>query len=227
MNNSLFKNTGALITLIGMIVMAAMIAVKVFMPETLFSGYALIVGIALFFIVEAIEKTPDSESGVRFNTILQDLRKPQVLLWVILPVVITVLNIILGKFVFEEFYTKYVNHVIGRTTLEMDFSNFLNWALVSAVTVFGEEIAFRGFLFGKGSKVLPVIVCLLLSAVLFAVAHMATGDTAIVVYDLLTIFVDAIFYAMVFKKCGNAVICFIPHCLNNYIGLLLVRVLFR
>ena len=119
------KSKGSLITLIGMIVMTVLIVVKLFMPESLFSGYALIVGIALFFVVEAVEKNPDNESGLRFRTFLDDLKKPQVLLWVLLPVGIMIAEMVCGKLFFEEQYMVYITHVIGRTSLEMNFSNFL------------------------------------------------------------------------------------------------------
>ncbi len=226
MSNSVIKGNGTIVTFIGIIVMTVLIVIKLFMPESLFSGYALIVGIAAFFIVEAVNKTPDDQSGVRFSTIIDDLKKPQVLFWVLLPIVITVIQIVAGKLFSEESYRKYIEHVIGRTSLEMDFSNFVKWIRISCVTVLGEEIAFRGFLFGKGKELLPFWVCLLWSAVLFALGHMATGDSAIVFFDLLGIFIDAIMYAIAFEKSGNSVISFIPHCLNNILGLLLIRLLF-
>ena len=226
MRKQVVKSKGALITLIGMLVMTVLIVVKLFLPGSLFSGYALLVGIALFFVVEAVEKTPASQSGLRFKTFLDDLKKTQVLLWVLLPVGITIAVIVCGKLFFEELYREYIEHVIGRTSLEMNFSNFLTWGLTSTITVLGEEIAFRGFFLGKGSKVLPKAICLLGSAVLFALAHIATGDSVIVAFDLFEIFVDAIFYAFAFQRSGNCLISFIPHCLNNFLGLLLVRLLF-
>ena len=219
-------NKGTLITLLGMAVMTALIAVKGFRPDSLFSGYALIVGIALFFVVEAVEKTPGGESGLRFKTFPDDLKKPRVLLWVLLPIGLTIAVIVCGKLFFEERYREYIEHVIGRTSLEMNFSNFLTWGLTSAVSVLGEEIAFRGFLVGKGSKVLPKGICVLGSAVLFALGHIAAGSSGIVVFDLSEIFIDAVFYAFAFLSSGNCLVSFIPHCLNNYLGLLLIRLLF-
>ena len=89
-----------------------------------------------------------------------------------------------------------------------------------------EEIAFRGFLFGKSSKVLPKWACFLLSAALFALGHMASGNSVIVFYDLALIFLDAIMYALAYQYSGNCIISYIPHCLNNILGLFLIRWLF-
>jgi len=224
--NNMLKNKSTVITLAGIILMTVLVTVKLFKPESLFSGYALIVGIAFFFIVEAVDKTPDNESQVRFNTIISDLKKPQVLLWVLLPIITTVAQIVMGMVFAEEAYRGYVEHVIGRTSLEMDLSNLLNWGLMDIISVLGEEIAFRGFLCGKGRKLFSKPVCLLISAVLFSISHVATGNSTIVLFDLLGIFIDAIMYGWLFYKSENSVITFIPHFLNNILGLLLVKALF-
>jgi len=224
--SNLFKNKSTAITLIGIIVMATLIIVKLFRPESLFSGYAVIVGVVLFFIVEAVDKTPDNESQVRFSTIINDLKKPQVLLWVLLPIIITIVQIVCGKVFAEDSYRSYIDHVIGRTSLEMDLSNLLKWGLTDVILVLGEEIAFRGLLCGKGTKVFSKPICILISAVLFSAGHVATGNTTIVLFDLLGIFIDAIMYAWLFYKSENCVITFIPHFLNNILGLLLVKILF-
>ena len=51
MSNSVIKGNGTIVTFIGIIVMTVLIVIKLFMPESLFSGYALIVGIV--FIITA------------------------------------------------------------------------------------------------------------------------------------------------------------------------------
>ena len=196
------------------------------MPESLFSGYALIVGIAFFFVVETIDKTPDVQSEVRFKTVAGDIMKPQVLFWVFLPVIITIVQIVCGKMFAEESYRNYIEHVIGRTSLEMDLSNLVKWGLTNVISVLGEEIAFHGFLCGKGRKVFSKPICILISAILFSMAHFSTGNSVIVFFDLLGIFIDAIMYAWLFYKSENCVITFIPHFLNNILGLVLVKVLF-
>ncbi|NBJ93278.1 hypothetical protein [Parablautia muri] len=42
----------------------------------------MFVGIAFFFITEAVDKTQNSESGLRFNTIAMVLKKPGIALLV-------------------------------------------------------------------------------------------------------------------------------------------------
>ncbi|MBQ4207366.1 MAG: CPBP family intramembrane metalloprotease, partial [Clostridia bacterium] len=66
----------------------------------------------------------------------------------------------------------------------------------------------------------------IVGAVIFAAAHYAAGPAGIVAWDLGGIFIDAILFAILYRKTGNCLISFVPHFLNNMIGLFLVPVLF-
>jgi membrane protease YdiL (CAAX protease family) len=63
-------------------------------------------------------------------------------------------------------------------------------------------------------------------AVVFAAAHYAAGPAGIVCWDLGAIFIDAILFAILYRKTGNCLISFIPHFLSNMIGFFLVPVMF-
>ena len=63
-------------------------------------------------------------------------------------------------------------------------------------------------------------------AVIFAAVHYAAGPAGIVAWDLAGIFIDAILFAILYRKTGNCLISFIPHFLNNMIGFFLVPILF-
>ena len=61
-----------------------------------FTEYSLVSGIAFFFIVEWVVKTPDNESGLRFKTFFDDLKKCGSLLWLIIPIISSLVSIIIG-----------------------------------------------------------------------------------------------------------------------------------
>ena len=67
MPGSLKKDKASVITLIGMAVMLAAVAVKAAASSVIAAAAIHIAGLACFFIVEGIEKTPDSESGLSFK----------------------------------------------------------------------------------------------------------------------------------------------------------------
>lgn len=209
-------------TIIGMSLMASFILTK-FIPSIQMEGGSIFIGIASFFLVEYIEKTREKDSGLRFTTIIEDLKKPGVLLWMSFPIISSIGSILLGKLLFGN---GYVDHVLSRTDSVLSFEQ-ISVLIGQLVTgAFGEEIAFRGFFVGKGMKIFPFQACMLLSSFLFSIAHYAPGDPMIVAYDLIGIFIDALIYSMIYKKTGNCVISVIAHFLLNLIGLVLVFALF-
>ena len=86
MFDSMKNDKGKIITLIGMAVMLIAVAVKAATSSMIAAAAIHAAGLACFFIIEGIEKTPDSESGLSFKRFFSDLKKP----WVI-PLIIIML----------------------------------------------------------------------------------------------------------------------------------------
>ena len=66
MNFSSKADKSRLLTIVGMIVMILFIATKA-IPSLHVEGYSILVGITFFFIIEAIGKTPEAQSGLRLQ----------------------------------------------------------------------------------------------------------------------------------------------------------------
>ena len=129
---------------------------------------------------------------------------------------------LLSKAVFGR---AYIDHVLGRVNMPgLDQLPLLLFN--QTVAVLGEEIEFRAFFVGKGMKHFPFWPLTAVSAVLFAAAHFVTGAPGIVAWDLGGILIDAILFAILYRKTGNCLISFVPHFLNNMIGFFLVPILF-
>ncbi len=219
---SMKKDKVKRITLIGMVVMLLAVAVKAATGSMLAAAAIHVAGLACFFIIEGVEKTPDSESGLSFKRFFPDLKKPGVLPLILVMLVLTLVEMLLSKLVFGS---AYIEHVLGRINVPgLDELPLL--LLSQIVSVLGEEIEFRAFFVGKGMKRFPFWPVALVGAVLFAAAHYAAGPAGIVAWDLGGIFIDAILFALLFRKTGNCLVCFVPHFLNNMIGFFLVPVLF-
>ena len=75
MFESMKKDKVKMITLIGMAVMIVAVAVKVATASLIAAAAIHIAGLACFFLIEGIEKTPDSESGLSFKRFFPDLKK--------------------------------------------------------------------------------------------------------------------------------------------------------
>lgn len=212
----------AVLTLIGITVMILLTFTKV-VPSSNIAGYSVFVGIAFFFIIEAVAKTPNAESGLRFNMIVEDMKKPSVIVWMLLPSVSGIVTLIVGNLVFSG---EFVVHVMGRTSSILSFDKTALLIGQVIIAAFGEEIAYRGFFLGKGMKIFPFWLCAVVSSLTFAAGHIATGDMGIVVYDIATVFIDSLIFSVIYHKSGNCVISTFSHILGNAISLVAVFLFF-
>ena len=222
MFDSIKNDKVKIITLIGMAVMLIAVAVKAATSSVIAAAVIHIAGLAGFFIIEGIEKTPDAESGFSFKRFFPDLKKPGVLLLILFMLVLSPGEMLLSKAVFGS---AYIDHVLGRVNVPgLDQLPLLLFNQI--VSVLGEEIEFRAFFVGKGMKRFSFWPVAIAGAVIFAAAHYAAGPAGIVAWDLAGIFIDAILFAILYRRTGNCLISFIPHFLNNMIGFSLVPILF-
>ena len=211
-----------MITLFGMAVMIVAVAVKAATSSMIAAAVIHIAGLACFFVIEGVEKTPDSASGLSFKRFFSDLKKPGIIPLILLMLVLSPAEMLLNKAVFGR---AYIDHVLGRISVpSLDQLPLLLFSQI--VSVLGEEIEFRAFFVGKGMKRFPFWPVAVAGAVLFAAAHYAAGPAGIVAWDLGGIFIDAILFAVLYRRTGNCLISFIPHFLNNMIGFFLVPVMF-
>ncbi len=215
------KNS-AVITFTGIIVMILLTATKVF-PSSNIAGYSVFVGIAFFFIAEIVGKAKGSESGLRFNTVLKDLKKPSVIVWGLLPIVSGIAALVVGNLIFGG---EFAAHEMGRVGTILSFDKIALLIVQVIVAAFGEEIAYRGFFLGKGMKIFPFWLCAVVSSLAFAAGHIAVGNVGVVIYDVACVFIDSMIFSVIYYKSGNCVISTISHILGNAISLAAVFVLF-
>ncbi len=203
------------LTIIGVAIMILLTVTKV-VPSSKIAGYSVFVGIAFFFITEAVSKTPNAESGLRFNTIPADLKKPGVIAWLLLPSVSGVVTLIVGNLIFSG---EFAAHEMGRAGSILSFDKTALLIGEVIIAAFGEEIAYRGFFLGKGMKIFPFWLCAVVSSVVFAAGHIAAGNIGVVLYDVAAVFIDSLIFSVIYHKSGNCVISTFSHILGNAISL--------
>ncbi len=222
MSDSIKKDKGPLLTAIGVFIMILLTITKV-VPSSQIAGYSVFVGIACFFIVEAVTKARGAESGLRFQTVLEDIKKPGVLLWMLLPIVSAIATLVVGDLMFSG---SFASHVVGRTSSMLAFDKLPLLICQVSIAALGEEIAFRGFFVGKAMKLVPFWPCAVVSSLVFAVGHIAVGNVGLVVYDVAAVFIDSIIYAVIYRKSGNCLVCTISHILCNAAGIAATLIFF-
>ena len=211
-----------ILTILGMAVMIIAVVVKAATSSMIAAAVIHIAGLACFFIIEGIEKTPDSESGLSFKRFFSDLKKPGVIPLILFMILLSPAEMLLSKAVFGR---AYIDHVLGRINVPgLDQLPLLLFS--QTVTVLGEEIEYRAFFVGKGMKRFSFWPAAIVGAVIFAAAHYSAGAAGIVAWDLGSIFIDAILFAILYRKTGNCLISFIPHFVSNMLGFFLVPVIF-
>ena len=157
MSTSIKTDKSKTFTMVGMGIMILLVLTKI-VPTLQLADYSMFVGLAFFFIVESVAKTPDDESDLRFKTIFTDLKKPGVLFWTLLPIASAIGSIVLSNVLFGD---QYVSHVLERTSDIFTFDQIFFLILQLIFPAFAEEIAFRGFFIGKGMKLFPYWLCVL------------------------------------------------------------------
>ena len=222
MNRSVKTDRCTVLTVVGVLFMILLTATKI-VPSSQMAGYSVFVGILFFFLVEAAEKPCPEDSGLRFNTILADLKKTGVLLWMLLPMVSSAATLLVGNLIFGR---GFVDHVLGRTSAILSFGQIPLLVGQVILAAWGEEIAFRGFFVGKAMKKYPFWLCAVVSSLVFAAGHIAVGSAALVLFDIATIFIDSVLYAIIYRRSGNCMISTFSHILCNGVGIALTFLFF-
>lgn len=215
MRNTIKRDKVTILTFAGLIAMILLTLTKV-VPSSRAAGYSVFVGIAFFFLTEIIGKTPDRESGLRFGSVPADLKKTGVLLWAVLPMVSAIATLLVGNLLFGR---AFVEHVLGRTDSILSFDRIPLLIGQVILAAWGEEIAFRGFFVGKAMKQFPFWLCAVVSSLTFAAGHIAVGAVGLVAFDIATIFLDGLIYALVYRRSENCLISTFSHILCNGVGI--------
>lgn len=211
------KSKEKTLTIIGLVIMLLITLTKI-IPSTSIAGYSVFVGIVFFFVVESVGKSADVKSGLEFKTFFSDIKKRGVILLILLLILSAILTLVVGDLIFKGAFSE---HVMGRTDSMLSFDKIPLLIFQVVIAAFGEEIAWRGFFLGKSMKFYPFWICALVSSMLFAFGHMATGKFALVFYDIFTVFIDSVLYSIIYRKTNNCFISTVAHIICNATGIVM------
>lgn len=207
--------------------LAAMAAMAVFsllsvVPQrpALLPSVTLAVGIAAFFITERLEKAEGGGDVFALKKLPGLLRDRTVLLLIVMP---SLMNVICNAAAMR-FLPAFFGHLKDRTGfLALDMLPLLAAELV--VAALGEEIAWRAFFQRQLSKAVPFPAALVLVSALFALCHFNQGELAVVLYDILFVWINALFYGLVFRRTDSVLLSTLAHFLANLTGIIEVMLL--
>lgn len=182
------------------------------------AGASVIIGAIFFFINKKIENQSDKESGFDMNSIKTNFKNKSIWLWVLLPLILDAVSITISKL----FLPEYIDHVLVRTEAFVSFDKIVIMVFQLAFLALGEEIAWRAFFQKQLNKVLSIRYTILISSILFAIGHISSGNTTIVIYDIFFVFINSILYGIIFYKSNNAWISAISHFTANLFSLMVL-----
>ncbi|MGI6700941.1 MAG: CPBP family intramembrane glutamic endopeptidase [Christensenellales bacterium] len=181
------------------------------------SSVAIIIGIAFFFICNAIEKQPMKGSGLDFMAIGEGFRNKKIWLWLVLPLIADAICVLLAILFLPEYIEYETTRAGAFVAIEISVKSILMFFLFAL----GEEIAWRAFFQNRLSKRLPAFAAVLITSLLFTLGHYKRGDISIVLFGLLFTFLNSVLYGIIFHKAKNAWISTISHFTANIFEVIL------
>ena len=213
--NKLNKSVITLLIIMTILSFTNFLNIKVNEEVLKFAGISVIVGIIAYFTTRKTNEVVTS--GLDIKKCCSSFKDIKVILLSITPALLQILCFITAK----KFLPEYIEHVSNRTNF-INSAEIIKTILILAVAALGEEIAWRAFFQKQTTKIIKFIPSLIITSVLFSLGHFNFNNPLIVIYDLIFIFIDSIFYGLVFKKTDNAWCSWISHFIANVIFIFMI-----
>lgn len=182
------------------------------------AGLSVLIGIIAFFAYKSVNGLTLQAAGLDLKAVGKDVSKSGMWLWLFMPLIMNALVILIAKLLLPE----YVDHVVSRSASMLSISALPVLILQLLILALGEEIAWRGFFQKRLSDYLSIVPTLFISSALFSLGHLTTGTFVIVAYDLFFIFVNSLFYGVIFHKTNNVWMSAISHFIANLFAVIVL-----
>lgn len=183
------------------------------------AGLVVIIGVVAFFVTRGTNDSKDE--GLDIKTFFSKMKSKKVIILALIPIVIDVMQIVIEK----AFFPEILEHTVARIPFEIDPAKVIPIILQLLLLPLGEEIALRAFYQKQMNKLTGFAPALIMASFIFAIGHFSYGNPAIVVVDLAGVFIDSIFYGLVFKETDNAWCSWISHSLADIAAVILVMII--
>ena len=183
------------------------------------AGLVVIIGVVAFFVTRGTNDSKDE--GLDIKTALSKMKSKKVIILALIPIVIDVMQIVIEK----AFFPEILEHTVARIPFEIDPAKVIPIILQLLLLPLGEEIALRAFYQKQMNKLTGFAPALIMASFIFAIGHFSYGNPAIVVVDLAGVFIDSIFFGLVFKETDNAWCSWISHSLADIAVVIVVMII--
>jgi uncharacterized protein len=127
----------------------------------------------------------------------------------------------LTVFAARALWPELLAHIVGRVPLlsQMSLIAFLIPLLIGTLA---EELAYRGLFQARLSWLIGTGPAVALVAIIFGLAHIASGNPAIVAVDVIGVIVDGVIYGIIFARGRNIYAGWLAHFAADVVGLVLI-----
>ena len=178
------------------------------------AGLVVLVGIAAYFITRNTNE--HKNAGLDIKAIPGQIMDVKVIVLILIPTAINIILTFIEKSLIPDYFEFLKNRIF------IDSSNTPKMLIELIVLALGEEIALRAFYQKQTTKIVGFVPALIITSIAFTFGHFSYGDPVYMIWDLSGIFVNSIFYGLVFKKTDNAWCSWISHFLANVVAMLLL-----
>ncbi|SDT56505.1 Membrane protease YdiL, CAAX protease family [Paenibacillaceae bacterium GAS479] len=175
--------------------------------KTLFS----LLPIVYFLVERRVRKREREEIGFKFKSISRDFKE----VWYFVFIVGFVLQLFY-LYVFKNYFPEVMIHVQERASFIQSFDGKLLISLL--VLALGEEIVFRGLIQGRLQWIVKPLPAILISSFIFALMHITSGNLLVTSLDLTTVFIDSVFFGIIFYKTKNIYVSWLAHAIANIVA---------
>ena len=180
------------------------------------AGLVVVIGVVAFFVTR---KTNDSkDEGLNIKTCPSQLKNKKVIILMLIPVILDILTIYIDK----AFFPEVTEHMLARLPFEIDPSKIIPILIELLFVPLGEEIALRAFYQKQSAKRIGFVPALLITSFIFAMGHFSYDNPVVVVLDLAGVFIDSIFFGLIFKETDNAWCSWISHSLADIAAVIVI-----
>ncbi len=178
------------------------------------AGLTVLVGIAAYFTTRNTNE--HKNAGLNIIALPGQLKDVKVITLILIPTVMNIIVTFIEKSLIPDYFEFLKNRIF------IDSSDTPKMLIELIVLALGEEIALRAFYQKQTTKIIGFIPALIITSIAFTFGHFSYGETVYMIWDLSGIFINSIFYGLVFKKTDNAWCSWISHFLANLVAMLLL-----
>lgn len=180
-----------------------------------FAGIGIIIGVVAFFITKIVEKQPFESSGFDIRAIPENLKDKKNWFWILTPIIWGAITLPIELYALPGAK----EHILSRTASLITYDTTAMTVIMLFILALGEEIAMRSFFQNQLNRVMSVTPAIIITSILFTVAHYAAGNIISVSFDLFSVFVLSVLYGIIFHKTKNGWMCGLAHFLSNLLAL--------